>query len=332
MDTIAENENKGLGQTLFDLFKKLPAKIQSAINEMRPEERVASIAKDYNLQEKEIILLQNELLKVLLVVIDEEEFHENLRRGLSINESQMDSLLRELDEKIFKPIESGLPKEDSLLKNSTIDVVNIDLEEKIKKIGEKNGLHVDEMGILREEIKRTISGSLPNKDFPNKIKAELGLNDEKTDLIIKDINSQIFNNIKTLMIGRSREKEREEAGHEESNLSREEILKEIERDDENHTQIDNKPENNLDEEEVKSQINNEKDFLQENIETTEGTATKVPIKKISKAEEPLVESREEIFEDKLSKSVLVNEESKNLEQPSKNIYKGSIDPYREQVD
>lgn len=68
-------------------------------------------------------------------------------------------------------------------------------ERKIFDIGRKYSLHIDDLAELQEELELAMFGISNQESFEYRLKS-LGVDDETTDKIIVDINSQIFSIIR----------------------------------------------------------------------------------------------------------------------------------------
>ncbi|MFQ5788444.1 MAG: hypothetical protein ACE5H1_10760, partial [Thermodesulfobacteriota bacterium] len=81
---------------------------------------------------------------------------------------------------------NALPREIKNVVGST------ELSESLKSITKKYNLHIDQAGILGDEINFTLLGFTKTTDFIKNLKAQLNLPDEKVNAIAKDVNEKIF--------------------------------------------------------------------------------------------------------------------------------------------
>ena len=86
-----------------------------------------------------------------------------------------------------------LPKEiQSLLYSDEMLVV-------VKKIGDKNQLHIDQVGILETEIGQVMLGFIDNKDFPFELMENLHIERVQADAIAQDVSDMLFSKIRESM-------------------------------------------------------------------------------------------------------------------------------------
>ncbi|MDB5259665.1 MAG: hypothetical protein JWO73_873 [Candidatus Taylorbacteria bacterium] len=78
-------------------------------------------------------------------------------------------------------------------------VVSSEIDEKIKLVGDKYSLHVDQIGELACETRKILTGSRASKDFVSRITSELEIEKGLAETIAKEINEVIFNQIRTAM-------------------------------------------------------------------------------------------------------------------------------------
>src|SRR3569833_1254451 len=69
------------------------------------------------------------------------------------------------------------------------------------KIGEKHGLHIDQMDILNTETGQVMMGLTETKDFPGILVEDLEVDQTKADAIAGDVNSMLFTRIREAMKG-----------------------------------------------------------------------------------------------------------------------------------
>ncbi len=107
-------------------------------------------------------------------------------------------------------------------------VLSVDTTKAISEIGKKYGLPVDKMGELADQTTGVMLGFTDSKDLISNLKTNLNVDIETAQKIGEDVNSKIFLPIReALMSLRSdTEEENKEAPAE---VTKEEVLKEIER-------------------------------------------------------------------------------------------------------
>ncbi|PIR47079.1 MAG: hypothetical protein COV07_00865 [Candidatus Vogelbacteria bacterium CG10_big_fil_rev_8_21_14_0_10_45_14] len=75
-------------------------------------------------------------------------------------------------------------------------VSSVDTASTVMKIGEKNGLHLDQIGKLADEIGYLIVGLTKKDEFVKYLKSELGVDDAKATAVAKDVNEEILEKVR----------------------------------------------------------------------------------------------------------------------------------------
>ncbi|MDP1625377.1 MAG: hypothetical protein Q8L64_06495 [bacterium] len=89
----------------------------------------------------------------------------------------------------------------------------------LKKIGDKFGLHIDQLGVLAEEVDKVISGQSQSDDFISIIEDHLNLSAEDAIDLTTDINVEIFIPARKSVV---------ESSQRVNSMAKEDILAEIE--------------------------------------------------------------------------------------------------------
>ena len=90
-------------------------------------------------------------------------------------------------------IKEQLPR---LPKNVRDAISSIDLGDKIKKIADKNMLHIDQAGNLETETVLVMLGLEPTADYKENIRRELNVSRDRAQTITADIDKEIFMTIR----------------------------------------------------------------------------------------------------------------------------------------
>ena len=90
----------------------------------------------------------------------------------------------------------------------------------IKSIGDRHGLHIDQLGILEEEIGLVMSGKGPADDFVSNIENRLDISTQHAIDLATDVNVEIFIPARQSTFNKRSDPEK--------GISREDILSEIE--------------------------------------------------------------------------------------------------------
>lgn len=67
-----------------------------------------------------------------------------------------------------------------------------DVADETEKIGEKHGLHIDQMGELSDEIGRMMLGFTTSAEFASHLVSRLNIDQAKAAAITADVNGEIF--------------------------------------------------------------------------------------------------------------------------------------------
>lgn len=129
-----------------------------------------------------------------------------------LNLSQKKALLQELPEKLQEAIDS---------------IENID---KVEAIGKESHLLLDQIAELDNVITETILGVVKTEDFTKEVRQRVGVDFEVAEQLKNRIDEEIFRPIKEYLVSRpsSSKKEVESVEEDESKISRESLLQEIE--------------------------------------------------------------------------------------------------------
>lgn len=91
-------------------------------------------------------------------------------------------------------------KMDALPSHIQESLAKINWEQEIISIGQKHGLHIDEMGTLQTETILVLVGLAHPDQYPNNLKKDLHLSTEKIDSIVADVNEKVFKNVRKELI------------------------------------------------------------------------------------------------------------------------------------
>ncbi len=86
-------------------------------------------------------------------------------------------------------------------------ISSVDLRDRIKIVGEKNALHIDQVGILENETILVMLGIELITDYAENIRRELSLTQVQASGIVKDVNDAIFSPIRDELKNFEREPE-----------------------------------------------------------------------------------------------------------------------------
>ena len=75
-------------------------------------------------------------------------------------------------------------------------ISSVDLREKIKKIADKNKLHIDQAGNLENETMLVMLGLEPTDDYKENIRRELNITRDRAQAVTADVDKEIFSAIR----------------------------------------------------------------------------------------------------------------------------------------
>lgn len=87
----------------------------------------------------------------------------------------------------------------TLPKDVRDSLTSLETAEKIKAIGSKHGLKLDQESVLFDKIADVMFGILESREFVKTFSQEAGVDMTTAKLIAEDANTEIFNNLKSVM-------------------------------------------------------------------------------------------------------------------------------------
>ncbi len=85
-------------------LETLPQPLQEAIKTVSWKESIRGIGESAGLDEDKLKTLETETLLIIYCFEPQENFRENLKRELSIDEKTIDTLIKEIEDEVFSPI------------------------------------------------------------------------------------------------------------------------------------------------------------------------------------------------------------------------------------
>ena len=71
-------------------------------------------------------------------------------------------------------------------------IYSIDVEDSVITIGQRNGLHLDQVADLHDLVSLVFLGDVKPQNFSREVAKQIGILQEKADIITAEINAQIF--------------------------------------------------------------------------------------------------------------------------------------------
>src|SRR3989338_2668246 len=67
-----------------------------------------------------------------------------------------------------------------------------DIRNSVIRVGQKNGLHIDQTAYLHDIVCLVFLGDIKPQDFSREVAKQIGIPQDKADIITAEINAQIF--------------------------------------------------------------------------------------------------------------------------------------------
>jgi len=123
---------------------------------------------------------------------------------------------------------------DNLPEDLKEAIFSVDMSEIVEKIGKENQLNIEQVGNLANETGMVMLGVTHPNEFIANLADRLEVDKERARVMAGEINEQIFKpvreSIRKIHNIREEEEQVRDVGHSVSNINREDVLKEIEKD------------------------------------------------------------------------------------------------------
>lgn len=215
-------DKKELQQKITEYYEKLPKEAQTLFASMSWLETLKQIISKYSLTEEQAESIGTETTLLLLGMISTDDFRQNLKKEININDSGVDIIIKEIEEKIIKDIEPllyksysdnamGLAQEkfgnrfdarlESLPDEVKEAISNSNYQSSVYEIANKHDLNISQMGILEEITTKVLTGFIKPDKFEEEVKNKVNTPEDKTKEIVAEINEKVFKNIKEILVG-----------------------------------------------------------------------------------------------------------------------------------
>ncbi|MBI2099790.1 MAG: hypothetical protein HYT48_00410 [Candidatus Vogelbacteria bacterium] len=189
-------------QQIRDLVADLPAALQTAARDRSWENDLRAIANKHGFTPEQVSIWIDETLLVLMGALTRIDYAKNLALTLGLPNETCAALAREVEEKIFQPLDKPL---QLLQQNKTRDerfeklppniqqaISSADNERAIQEIGKKYALHIDQLGLLDDEVNLVLLGDTPSNQFVEKIKNVLRIDGAQAQAVGQEVSERIF--------------------------------------------------------------------------------------------------------------------------------------------
>jgi hypothetical protein len=204
-----------LQQKIAEYYQKLPKELQEIFSSMEWLKKLEEVSQKYGLSEKQIETLGTETTLVLLGIIHEEEYEDNIKKEIALPQASMENLMLEINNSILKNIKPQLTEVFKTNNNGEVKIeekwkeafeklpeetknaiTHSDYQKKLYEIGSENNLTINEMGDLAEYTNKIIFGEIRPDTFESYIKTKIIRPDEIIKKIVNEVNDLILKNIR----------------------------------------------------------------------------------------------------------------------------------------
>jgi len=178
---------------------------------------IQGINEKYSAEQIEDLTLETELL--LCGLLKTEDYSKELQTRMVLTRGEVDLLLNQLDESIFKKIQAELEKrisgkrvETSTYKPLVFDprfismpkdvqeaIAQSDWRNKLYEISKNYKINIEQKGVLEDLTVRVIQNTIHPDKYESEVATKIPLLREDINHLVKDVNENILKNIRTLM-------------------------------------------------------------------------------------------------------------------------------------
>lgn len=192
-------------QKLAGEWGKLPAPLQDFILDERWENRLSAVASKHNLNPEQERALKIEILLALFCLEDLSDLDANIKTA--IPETQTESIASDVRREVLEAIKDELTRinhqlaiQDQIINDRIAQLPDelqqaintLDIEKVVQNIGQKHGLHVDQLGQVDNGIWQVMLGHQPASKFTANIQTGLGISPAEAEQIAMEVNREIF--------------------------------------------------------------------------------------------------------------------------------------------
>lgn len=202
-------------------MEKLPDSIRSVLANPGLNEKIMSIGKKNGLDPEQLGILQIETYLVLLGLVHIDDYPDELKNSLKIEDLKLNGVLNDINAEILNPIREKLkemyetdedneevPENIGEILDERFDKMPEELKKiiiqsgyhaKLYEIAAESKLNVPQMGALEEATASVLTGATHPDKFEEKIKEKMTLPDEMVKKLVGDINEKILKPIREKM-------------------------------------------------------------------------------------------------------------------------------------
>lgn len=219
-------DQEQLQQKIAEYYEKLPPKTQEVFSSMQWLEVLRTISERYGLKDQQIQDLGTETTLVLLGIIDLDEYENAIKKEVALEEELFNKMSAEINDLILKEIRPELVQAfnanikpgteieekwkdrfNKLSEEIQNAIIDSDYQKKIYDIGLENKLTINQIGLLEEATNSLIFGETNPIEFENYLKKNVETSDEKSKILVNEINEKVLRDIRQKMMGSSQDRE-----------------------------------------------------------------------------------------------------------------------------
>ncbi|MBI4135959.1 MAG: hypothetical protein HY481_00175 [Candidatus Vogelbacteria bacterium] len=193
--------------TLQEISKRLetiPPALKNLYLSAELGQKYHQLENKYALEFEQAGRLSNEIDFTLLKLAPVSDLAERIQRQVGMPEDRARSITLDIDREILSPVRQLLnaqtgaePKQEEHGFGRLPAVIQkaleaIDLHGIMRKIGTEQKLHIDQMGILDNEVGSVLVGETRPEEFLPRLKSKLQIDQVAAEAIAKEVNEQIF--------------------------------------------------------------------------------------------------------------------------------------------
>ncbi|MEY2671899.1 MAG: hypothetical protein RL687_316 [Candidatus Parcubacteria bacterium] len=220
-------DNKELQKQIAEHFSKLPPEVATVFSSMAWMDRAEEVGKKYNLNADQIQSLIMETSLALLGVIHIDQYEESIIQELSIYKEAAAPIVSDMDKEVFASIRPALEKMFAEKIESTTNskyggskniderfkglpdqvqqaITNSNYKKNLYNIASKYKLNIADMSTLDEVTTKVMLGITSGEDYKNELSKSIGANTGDLDLIVSEVNEQVFKNIRSFLAQNTR--------------------------------------------------------------------------------------------------------------------------------
>ncbi|MBP9716166.1 MAG: hypothetical protein KBD48_03195 [Candidatus Pacebacteria bacterium] len=212
-----------LQKQIAEYFSKLPPEAAAIFSSMAWIDQTEKIGNRYNLTEDQLKSLITETSLALLGVIHLNQYEDILIQELTLPKEKISPMISELDREVFASIRPALENTfesniENIAKNKYGGAQNIDdrfkglppavqeaitnsnYKKNLYNIASKYKLNMPSMSTLDEVTTKVMLGIIPSENYRNELSVGVQASPENIDLIVSEVNEQVFKNIRSFLI------------------------------------------------------------------------------------------------------------------------------------